>query len=40
MDARWALKNKVKHYGYKDHIKIDKKSKIIDRYIKINRVCL
>jgi IS5 family transposase len=31
-DARWATKNKVKHYGYKDHIKIDKKSKIITKY--------
>jgi IS5 family transposase len=31
-DARWMTKNKVRHYGYKDHIKIDKKSKIITRY--------
>ena len=31
-DARWMTKNKVKHYGYKDHIKIDKKSKIITKY--------
>jgi IS5 family transposase len=31
-DARWAVKNKQKHYGYKDHIKIDKKSKIITKY--------
>jgi IS5 family transposase len=31
-DARWATKNKVRHYGYKDHIKIDKKSKIITKY--------
>jgi IS5 family transposase len=31
-DARWATKNKQKHYGYKDHIKIDKKSKIITKY--------
>jgi IS5 family transposase len=29
VDARWATKNKEKHYGYKDHVKIDKKSKII-----------
>jgi IS5 family transposase len=29
VDARWAIKNKEKHYGYKNHIKIDKKSKII-----------
>jgi IS5 family transposase len=32
MDARWVTKNKVRHYGYKDHIKIDKKSKIITKY--------
>jgi IS5 family transposase len=32
VDARWAVKNKETHYGYKDHIKIDKKSKIITKY--------
>jgi IS5 family transposase len=32
VDARWATKNKERHYGYKNHIKIDKKSKIITRY--------
>jgi IS5 family transposase len=31
-DARWAVKNKEVHYGYKDHIKADKKSKIITEY--------
>jgi len=31
-DARWAVKNKECHYGYKNHIKIDKKSKIITTY--------
>jgi IS5 family transposase len=31
-DARWAVKRKERHYGYKDHIKIDKKSKIITKY--------
>ena len=31
-DARWMTKTGVRHYGYKDHIKIDKKSKIITRY--------
>jgi len=31
-DARWAVKNKEVHYGYKNHIKIDKKSKIITKY--------
>ncbi|QEK04260.1 IS5 family transposase [Treponema phagedenis] len=28
-DARWTKKNKRNYYGYKDHIKIDKKSKLI-----------
>jgi len=32
MDARWVTKNKARHYGYKDHIKIDKSSKIITKY--------
>jgi len=32
MDARWATKNKERHYGYKNHVKIDKKSKIITKY--------
>jgi len=32
MNARWITKNKEKHYGYKNHIKIDIKSKIIKRY--------
>jgi IS5 family transposase len=32
VDARWATKNKELHYGYKDHIKIDKKSKIITKF--------
>jgi len=31
-DARWAAKNKETHYGYKNHIKMDKKSKIITKY--------
>jgi IS5 family transposase len=28
-DARWAKKNQISYYGYKDHIKIDKDSKMI-----------
>ena len=32
VNARWVTKNKEKHYGYKNHIKIDKKSKIITKY--------
>jgi IS5 family transposase len=31
-DARWATKNKETHYGYKNHVKIDKKSKMITKY--------
>ena len=29
LEKRWAAKNKERHYGYKNHIKIDKESKII-----------
>jgi IS5 family transposase len=32
VDARWATKNKETHYGYKSHINVDKKSKIITKY--------
>jgi len=32
VNARWVTKNKERHYGYKNHIKIDKKSKIITKY--------
>ena len=32
IDARWTKKNKETHYGYKDHIKIDNKYKLIDNY--------
>jgi IS5 family transposase len=31
-DARWMTKNKERHYGYKDHVKIDVDSKIITKY--------
>jgi IS5 family transposase len=31
-DARWAKKNNETFYGYKDHIKIDKDSKIITNF--------
>jgi transposase, IS5 family len=29
LDARWTIKNDMPHYGYKDHIKVDKDSKLI-----------
>ena len=32
IDARWTEKNGEKFYGYKDHAKIDTKSKLIDTY--------
>ena len=31
-DARWTKKNGEKHYGYKNHTKVDKVSKIIKTY--------
>jgi IS5 family transposase len=32
VNARWVTKNKERHYGYKNHVKADKKSKIITKY--------
>ena len=32
VDARWVTKGGIRHYGYKNHIKIDRKSKIIETY--------
>lgn len=32
VDARWTKKNGKNYYGYKDHIKVDEKSKLIDSY--------
>jgi len=32
IEARWATKNKERHFGYKSHVKVDKKSKIITRF--------
>ncbi|CAM3990831.1 IS5 family transposase [Flavobacterium branchiophilum] len=32
LDARWTKKNNVSHYGYKNHIKADAKSKLIVKY--------
>ncbi len=33
VDARWATKGGQRHYGYKNHIKVDRKSKLIKNYI-------
>lgn len=32
VDARWTKKNGETFYGYKDHGKVDTKSKLIDKY--------
>jgi IS5 family transposase len=32
-DARWTKKRNETHYGYKDHVKVDKDSKLIVRHI-------
>jgi IS5 family transposase len=32
VDARWTKKNNEKHYGYKNHVKVDKTSKLIVAY--------
>ena len=31
-DARWTKKNNVNYYGYKDHVKVDRDSKLITKY--------
>jgi IS5 family transposase len=33
VDARWTKKNFQNYYGYKNHAKIDSKSKLIDHYV-------
>jgi IS5 family transposase len=32
VDARWTKKNNEIHFGYKDHVKVDAKSKLITKY--------
>ncbi len=32
-DARWAKKNDEEHFGYKNHVKIDRKTKLIEAYV-------
>jgi IS5 family transposase len=32
IDARWTKKNNTTYYGYKNHVKVDAKSKLIDTY--------
>lgn len=31
-DARWTKKNKETHFGYKNHVKVDNKTKLIESY--------
>ena len=31
-DARWMTKNKERHFGYKDHVNVDAKTKLITKY--------
>lgn len=33
IDARWTKKNNQNYYGYKNHTKVDAKSKLIDTYV-------
>lgn len=33
VDARWTKKNNIAYYGYKDHTKVDVKSKLITKYV-------
>jgi IS5 family transposase len=33
IDARWTKKNNETYYGYKNHAKVDSKSKLIDNYV-------
>jgi len=32
LDARWTKKNNISYYGYKNHVKVDAKSKLIVKY--------
>lgn len=33
VDARWTKKNGESHYGYKDHIKVDEETKLIEKCV-------
>jgi len=33
IDARWAKKNDETHYGYKNHVKVDRKTKLIKKCV-------
>jgi len=33
LEARWTKKNEVSHYGYKNHVKVDSKSKLIEGFV-------
>src|SRR5215831_19758992 len=38
-DARWTKKNEESFYGYKNHVSVDRKHKIIRRYAETRRLC-
>ncbi|HBZ65614.1 MAG TPA: hypothetical protein DEO70_02170 [Bacteroidales bacterium] len=33
IDARWTKKNGERYYGYKNHVKVDSKSKFINTFV-------
>ena len=33
LDARWTKKNNISYFGYKNHVKVDSKSKLITGYV-------
>jgi IS5 family transposase len=39
VDARWTVKNNQNYYGYKNHINVDNKHKLIRRYL-VTNACL
>ena len=38
-DARWTKKGGQKHYGYKNHAKVDAKSKLIKKAVTTSAEC-
>jgi IS5 family transposase len=38
-DARWTRKNGKSHYGYKNHVNIDRRNKLVRRYEVTNAAC-
>lgn len=38
-DARWTKKNNESHYGYKNHVSIDRRNKLVRRYTVTDAAC-